>query len=53
MYQGNYSAVAHRAETELLLTLRKHNISYNAYSPIVGRFLTKDVEVLVSGGEGR
>jgi aryl-alcohol dehydrogenase-like predicted oxidoreductase len=53
VYQGNYSAVARRAETELLPTLRKHNISYNAYSPIAGGFLTKDVEVLVSGGEGR
>ncbi|KAJ5854280.1 hypothetical protein N7534_006823 [Penicillium rubens] len=53
VYQGNYSAVARRAETELLPTLRKHNISFNAYSPIAGGFLTKDVEVLVSGGEGR
>ncbi|KAJ5521276.1 hypothetical protein N7527_005391 [Penicillium freii] len=53
VYQGNYSAVARRMETELLPTLRKHNIAFNAYSPIAGGFLTKDVEVLISGGEGR
>lgn len=53
VYQGNYSAVARRMETELLPTLRKHNIAFNAYSPIAGGFLTKDVEMLISGGEGR
>ncbi|KAJ5294313.1 hypothetical protein N7508_009134 [Penicillium antarcticum] len=53
VYQGNYSAVARRMEAELLPTLRKHNIAFNAYSPIAGGFLTKDAEILVSGGEGR
>ena len=53
VYQGNYSAVARRVESEIFPTLRKHNISFYAYSPIAGGFLTKDVEKLVSGGEGR
>jgi aryl-alcohol dehydrogenase-like predicted oxidoreductase len=53
VYQGNYSAVARRPESELFSTLRKHNISFYAYSPIAGGFLTKDVEKLTSGGEGR
>ncbi|CAI7586711.1 unnamed protein product [Penicillium glandicola] len=53
VYQGNYSAVARRAEKEIFPTLRKHNISFYAYSPIAGGFLTKDVATLVSGGEGR
>ncbi|KGO77324.1 Aldo/keto reductase [Penicillium italicum] len=53
VYQGNYSAVARRGEKEILPTLRKHNISFYAYSPIAGGFLTKDVATLVSGGEGR
>jgi aryl-alcohol dehydrogenase-like predicted oxidoreductase len=53
VYQGNYSAIARRVESEIFPTLRKHNISFYAYSPIGGGFLTKDVEKLVSGGEGR
>ncbi|KAF5854731.1 hypothetical protein ETB97_012681, partial [Aspergillus alliaceus] len=53
VYQGNYNAVARHSESTLLPILRKHNISYYAYSPIAGGFLTKDVKVLVSGGEGR
>jgi aflatoxin B1 aldehyde reductase len=53
VYQGNYSAVARRVESEIFPTLRKHNIAFYAYSPIAGGFLTKDVEKLVSGGEGR
>lgn len=53
VYQGNYSAIARRGESEILPTLRKHNIAFYAYSPIGGGFLTKDVEKLVAGGEGR
>ncbi|KAI3152085.1 hypothetical protein CBS147325_1888 [Penicillium roqueforti] len=53
VYQGSYSAVARRAEKEIFPTLRKHNISFYAYSPIAGGFLTKDVATLVSGGQGR
>lgn len=53
VYQGNYSAVARRGEKLIFPTLRKHNISFYAYSPIAGGFLTKDVATLVSGGEGR
>lgn len=53
VYQGNYSAVARRAETELLPVLRKHGIQFYAYSPIAGGFLTKSVEQLTKGAGGR
>ncbi|KAJ5660571.1 Aldo/keto reductase subgroup [Penicillium longicatenatum] len=53
VYQGNYSPVARRAENDILPTLRKHNMSFYAYSPIAGGFLTKAVETLVAGGDGR
>ncbi|KAL2811363.1 Aldo/keto reductase [Aspergillus granulosus] len=53
VYQGNYSAIARHAENTLIPTLRKHNISFYAYSPIAGGFLTKDVEQLQAGGTGR
>ena len=53
VYQGNYSAVARRTEAEIMPTLRKHNISFYAYSPIAGGFLTKDVAKFIAGGEGR
>lgn len=41
MYQGNYNAVARHSETILFPLLRKLNISFAAYSPIAGGFLTK------------
>ncbi|KAF9891698.1 hypothetical protein FE257_003710 [Aspergillus nanangensis] len=53
VYQGNYNAVARHSESTLLPILRKHGISFYAYSPIAGGFLTKDVEQLTAGGEGR
>ncbi|KAF7597509.1 hypothetical protein BBP40_003756 [Aspergillus hancockii] len=53
IYQGNYNAVARLAEKDLLPLLREHNISFYAYSPIAGGFLTKTKAQLESGGEGR
>ncbi|KAF7337476.1 Aldehyde reductase like protein [Mycena sanguinolenta] len=44
VYQGNYSAVARRAETEILPTLRKLGIAFYVYSPIAGGLLTKTSE---------
>lgn len=41
IYQGNYSAVARRADTEIFPTIRKHNMAFVAYSPIAGGFLSK------------
>ena len=41
MYQGNYSAVARKQEDELFPLLRKLGMSFYAYSPIAGGFLTK------------
>lgn len=49
VFQGVYSAVARRAETELMPILRKHNMTFYAYSPIAGGFLTKSREVLEAG----
>ncbi|KAI9737225.1 MAG: hypothetical protein M1818_005757 [Claussenomyces sp. TS43310] len=46
VYQGNYSAVARLQETLLLPTLRKLKISFYAYSPIAGGFLTRTKESL-------
>ncbi|KAL2863275.1 aldo/keto reductase family protein [Aspergillus lucknowensis] len=53
VYQGNYSAIARRAENELLPTLRKHGIQFYAYSPGAGGFLAKSVESLVQSDGGR
>lgn len=52
VYQGNYSAVARRTETEIFPTLRKHNIAFYAYSPIAGGFLSKSKAELTDP-EGR
>ena len=41
VYQGNYSAVARRQEEVLFPTLRKLGMSFYAYSPLAGGFLTK------------
>lgn len=40
-FAGNYSAVARKQEDELFPLLRKLNMSFYAYSPIAGGFLTK------------
>ncbi|KAJ3175585.1 hypothetical protein HDU87_006082 [Geranomyces variabilis] len=53
VYQGNYSAIARRQETELFPTLRKYNISFYAYSPVAGGFLTKSPQQILDGGKGR
>lgn len=52
VYQGNYSPVARRQETELLPTLRKLGISFYAYSPLAGGFLTKTKQDVLDG-QGR
>ncbi|KAF2668716.1 aldehyde reductase [Microthyrium microscopicum] len=51
-YQGNYSAVGRKSESELLPTLRKLGIAYNIYSPIAGGFLAK-TRSQVEAGAGR
>jgi len=47
VYQGNYNAVARRADNEIFPVLRKHNIAFYAYSPIAGGFLSKSKADLV------
>lgn len=49
VYQGNYSAVARRTETDIFPTLRKLGFAFYAYSPIAGGFLTKTTEQLDAG----
>ena len=48
-YQGNYSPVARKQETILFPTLRKLGISFYAYSPLAGGFLTKTKEDIEAG----
>ena len=45
-YQGNYSPVARLQDTLLFPTLRELDISFYAYSPLAGGFLTKTKEQL-------
>ncbi len=52
VYQGNYNAVARRTEDEVLPVLRKHGLSFYAYSPIAGGFLSKSKDQLLNP-EGR
>lgn len=51
VYQGNYSPVARRQETELFPTLRKLNIAFYVYSPIAGGLLTKTKEQIIAGSK--
>ncbi|KAF1935607.1 Aldo/keto reductase [Clathrospora elynae] len=49
VYQGNYNPVARHLETQLFPTLRKLGISFYAYSPLAGGFLTKTTADLDAG----
>lgn len=46
-FQGNYSPVARRQDTELFPLLKKLGISFYAYSPLAGGFLTKTKQQLI------
>ena len=52
VYQGNYNPVARRIEDSLFPVLRKHKISFFAYSPLAGGFLTKTAETITAGVPG-
>ncbi|EXJ76373.1 uncharacterized protein A1O5_00881 [Cladophialophora psammophila CBS 110553] len=52
VFQGNYAPVARKLETLLLPTLRKLGISFYAYSPLAGGFLTK-TKWQITEGAGR
>jgi aflatoxin B1 aldehyde reductase len=49
VYQGNYNAVARKAETLLFPILRKLGFAFYAYSPIAGGFLTKKRKQIEDG----
>jgi len=51
VYQGNYSAVARKQETELIPTLRKLGIAFYVYSPMAGGLLTKTAQQLREGSQ--
>ncbi|KAI8816307.1 NADP-dependent oxidoreductase domain-containing protein [Fimicolochytrium jonesii] len=53
VYQGSYSAIARRQESELFPILRKHNIAFYAYSPVSGGFLTKSPQQILEASTGR
>jgi aflatoxin B1 aldehyde reductase len=54
VYQGNYSPVARKLEFDLFPTLRELGLSFYAYSPLAGGFLTKSRKALEEGaGSGR
>jgi aryl-alcohol dehydrogenase-like predicted oxidoreductase len=54
VYQGNYSAIARNPEKSLFPVLRALNISFYAYSPLAGGFLTKTRQGLIEGvGQGK
>ncbi|KAI2775933.1 Aldo/keto reductase [Daldinia loculata] len=40
VYQGQYNLICRGPEKELIPFLRKHNMTFNAYSPLGGGFLT-------------
>lgn len=51
VYQGQYNLVCRALETELFPLLRKHNIAFDAYSPLAGGFLLGNfTEEGVQGG---
>lgn len=52
VYQGNYNAVSRAIDTTLFPLLRELGISFYAYSPIAGGFLTKSRKALEEGTEG-
>lgn len=49
VYQGNFSPVAQLSVTLLFPTLRKYGISFYAYSPLAGGFLTKTKQQILDG----
>lgn len=49
VYQGNFNPVARHLEFDLLPTLRELGISFYAYSPIAGGFLTKTKQQAIDG----
>lgn len=51
VYQSNYNLVARKNEKNLFPILRQLGIRIQAYSPIAGGFLAKDVEGIVDGKE--
>ena len=52
VYQGNYNPVARKAESALLPLLRKLGMSFFAYSPLAGGFLTKKASQISEGVKG-
>lgn len=53
VYQGNYSAFARLNEDDLLPLLKELGISFYAYSPVAGGFLTKTSEDILGNKSER
>lgn len=46
VYQGGYNPIMRSMEKNLLPSLRKHGMTFYAYSPVAGGYFTKPVEQL-------
>ncbi|QEU59475.1 hypothetical protein KDRO_B07470 [Kluyveromyces lactis] len=53
VYQGNYNAFTRTSEEDLLPLLRELGISFYAYSPVAGGFLTKTSEEILGNKSER
>jgi len=51
VFQGNYSAVARKQDTELFPLLKKLGIAFYVYSPLAGGLLTKTKEQLLEAAD--
>tara|TARA_R110002060_G_scaffold13502_7_gene19123 strand:- start:654 stop:995 length:342 start_codon:yes stop_codon:yes gene_type:complete len=46
-YEGNHSPIALHLETKVLPTIRKHGMTFHAYSPLAGGFLVRSRQQLM------
>lgn len=52
VFEGNYSAITRHLEADIFPLIRKHGMSFFAYSPLAGGFLAKKQDT-VQKAEGR
>jgi len=53
VYEGNYSAITRHLEKEIFPFVRKHKMSFFAYSPLAGGFLVKTAQTIQEAKEVR
>jgi aryl-alcohol dehydrogenase-like predicted oxidoreductase len=52
VFEGNYSAITRHLERDIFPLIRKHGMSFYAYSPLAGGFLAKKQDAILRA-EGR